>query len=412
MSTLNVIRKDRRRVRPGLKLQFDYWLLLSVAGLLVVGMLMVYSTTFDYGLRFQDTPTYYFKRQMLAVIIGLAGALLILQFDYHVLRNISVPLLVGVLITLLFVLLFGDRIFGAKRGLYEGSFQPSEIAKLATILYIAHWLSSKGDRIKDLTYGLIPFSMITGIVCALIVLQPDLGTSALIAIVAFALFFIAGADLKQFAIAGVLGGVVFLFLITALPHAAERIDSYKIALRDPTQAGWHIQQSVVALGSGGWFGVGLGESTQKFGPLPAAHTDGVFAILGEELGFFGCLIVIGLIAMLAWRGFKTARYARDGYGALLALGVTCWLIFQALINIAVVTAVMPFTGMPLPFLSYGGSSMAISLIGFGILLSVSRDAALDLKVQSKKPFSESLRESLNLRRRNRRTHLSGADRRR
>jgi cell division protein FtsW len=406
---LNVIRKKSSRVHKGLLFQFDYWLLVSVFGLLVIGLLMVYSTTFDYGLRFQDDATYYLWRQLGALLLGTVAAVGVMQFDYHLLRKWSVVILMGTLVMLLVVLMFGERIFGARRGLLAGSVQPSELAKLATVLYITHWLSSKGERIKNLTYGLLPFSMITGFVCALIVLQPDLGTAVLIAVIAFTLFFVAGADLRQFAIAGLLGGVIFMFLVTVLPHAAERIDSYREALRDPVQAGWHIQQSVVALGSGGLFGVGLGQGTQKFGPLPAAHTDGVFAVLGEELGLVGCLIVIVLLAVMTWRGIRTAMLARDSYGFLLALGITCWLSIQALINIAVVTAVVPFTGMPLPFLSYGGSSLAVSLFGVGILLNISRDAALERKVQ---PAKGSLRESLNLWRRYGRAHLPGAGNRR
>lgn len=413
MTTLNVIRKNSNRVRSGSMFHVDYWLFLAAAGLIVIGMLMVYSTTFDYGLRFQDDATYYFNRQFLALIIGTAAGLLLLRFDYHVLRRISIPLLVATLLGLLFVLLFGDAIFGARRGLYAGSYQPSEIAKLVTILYIAHWISSKGDRIKQLTYGLVPFSVITGGVCALIVLQPDLGTSVLIAAICFTMFFVAGADLRQFAIAGIAGGAIFLLLITALPHAAARVDSYRDALRDPIQAGWHVQQSVVALGTGGVFGVGLGESTQKFGPLPAAHTDGVFAILGEELGLAGCLVVISLLAMLVWRGLRTAARARDGYGFLLAVGITIWLSFQALINMAVITAVVPFTGMPLPFMSYGGSSMAISVLGIAILLNISRDAAMDIKVQHpRKGESGTTRETVDMRRRNGRSYLSRLGRRR
>ncbi len=412
MATLNVIRKNRSRVRSGQMFLFDYWLVLAVAGLLVIGMLMVYSTTFDLGLIWHDEATYFFMKQVRALVAGLVGILLILRFDYHSLRRISVPVLVGTLILLVFVLIFGERILGARRGLIAGSIQPSEVAKLAVILYIAHWLSTKGDRIKNLTYGLLPFSVITGLVCALIVLQPDLGTSILIATVALTLFFIAGADLKQFAIAGILGGGVFLFLINTLPHAHARIESWQTSLKDPVQAGWQVQQAVIALGMGGWFGVGLGESTQKFGPLPAAHTDGVFAILGEELGLFGCLLVILLLALLAWRGIRAALGARDSYGFLLAVGITSWLLIQALINLAVVTAVIPFTGMPLPFLSYGGSSLFASLIGVGILLNISRDATVSVKVQNWKPIRESLRESLDLRRRNGRSHISRASSRR
>lgn len=381
MASVNVVRKPSSRVHPGLKNQFDYWLLLAVAGLVIIGMLMVYSTTFDYGLRFQDDATYYIERQFGALALGIVGIIIIMQFDYHALRRISVPFLVTTLLALLLLLFFGEAILGARRGLYEGSYQPSEVAKLATILYITHWLSSKGDRIKLLTYGLLPFSVITGVVCALIVRQPDLSTAGLVALVSFTLFFVAGADWRQFAVAGLLGSAVFLFLIFTLPHAAARMDAYAVTLRDPTQAVWHVQQALIALGRGGVWGVGLGESTQKFGPLPAAHTDGVFAILAEELGLIGSLAVIALLAMMIWRGFRVAQLARDGYGFLLALGITCWLGYQALINVAVITAVIPFTGIPLPFLSYGGSSLMSSLLGVGILLNISRDAAMTTRVQ-------------------------------
>jgi cell division protein FtsW len=410
MTTLNVIRKKRGRVRTGQTFMVDYWMVLAVAGLIVLGILMVYSTTFDLGERWQDDATYYLRKQLIALAAGVVCILIFMRYDYHSLRRLSVPLLLGTLVLLILVLLFGEKILGARRGLFSGSIQPSEIAKLSTILYIAHWLSTKGERIKTLTYGLFPFAVITGVICALIVLQPDLGTAGLIAIIAMILFFIAGADLKQFAIAGLTAGGMFVILVTTLPHAAARIDGFTEAFKDPVQGGWQIQQSVIALGTGGWFGVGLGSSTQKFGPLPAAHTDGVFAILGEELGLFGCLLVIGFLAMLAWRGIRAALGARDGYGFLLATGITIWLIIQALMNMAVITAVMPFTGMPLPFMSYGGSSLFISLLGFGILLNISRDAAMNIKVQNWKPIRESLRESLDLRRRNGRSHIPSAGR--
>ncbi|MGH2537605.1 MAG: FtsW/RodA/SpoVE family cell cycle protein [Candidatus Promineifilaceae bacterium] len=406
MTTVNVIRRSNTRVRPAALLQFDHWLALSIGGLALLGLLMVYSTTFDLGLLVQDEPTYYFKRQLGAAALGLVAVLVGLRFDYHILRRFSVPVLLGTLAMLAFVLFFGEAMFGSRRGLFGGSVQPSEVAKLATILYIAHWVSSKGERIKDLTYGLLPFSIILAAVCGLIVRQPDLGTATLIALVGLTLFFVAGADLRQFAMAGALGAAAFMLLITVLPHAPARIDAFRLAWEDPASAGWHTQQFVVALGTGGLFGVGLGEGTQKFGPLPAAHTDGVFAILGEELGLIGCLFAIGLWALFATRGIRTALRARDQYGFLLAAGITCWLSYQALINMAVTTAVVPITGMPLPFLSYGGTSMAMSLAAVGILLNISRDAATRVRVQDPKPMRELMRESLDLRRRNGRPHIS------
>jgi cell division protein FtsW len=415
-TALRVMRKESSRVRPGQKFLFDYWLLLTVAGLVVVGMLMVYSTTFDYGTLFHDDKTYFFRRQFIAAMLGVLGMVVVMQFDYHVFRRYSVLIMVGALGLLVVTLFVGDTIFGARRGLLGGSYQPSELAKLATILYISHWLSAKGERIKHVTYGLVPFSAIIGTVCALIVLQPDLGTTGLIAIVGFTIFFVAGADWRQFAIAGLGGAAIFLILVNGLPHAAARVDAFRAGLQDPSLASWHVQQVLVALASGGLTGVGLGQSTQKFGPLPVSHTDGVFAILGEELGLFGCLVVIGLFALFAWRGFRVARKARDSYGFLLALGITCWISFQALLNVAVITAVVPFTGITLPFMSYGGTSMAFSLIGVGILLNVSRDASIGKRLRGEppqpRPAVESLRESFDLRWRNGGTRLPRFGRRR
>ncbi len=383
MTTVNVVRKRSIRVSPVLRFRFDYWLLLAIAGMLVLGMLMVYSTTFDYGLRLQDDATFYFRRQFLALGLGLVAMVGVMQFDYHILRRFSVPILGVTLVALLFVLFFtATSELGAQRGLYDDSYQPSEVAKLAMIIYISHWLSSKGDRIKLLTYGLLPFSVIVGVVAALIVRQPALSTAALITLVSFTLFFVAGADWRQFAVAGLLGGTVFVILSTTLPHAQARVNAYTQGLSDPAQASWHVQQSLIALGRGGWFGVGLGESTQKFGPLPFAHTDGVFAILGEELGLAGTLLVLVLLGIFLWRGLRTAVRARDSFGSLLALGITCWIVFQAFINIAVITAVIPFTGIPLPFMSYGGTSLAMSMVGAGVLLNVSRDSALEKRPQT------------------------------
>lgn len=383
MATVNVVRKRSIRVSPVLRFRFDYWLLLAIAGMLVLGMLMVYSTTFDYGLRLQDDPTFYFRRQMMALGLGLVTMVGVMQFDYHILRRFSVPILGVTLVALLFVLFFtATSELGAQRGLYDDSYQPSEVAKLAMIIYISHWLSSKGDRIKMLTYGLLPFSVIVGVVAALIVRQPALSTAALITLVSFTLFFVAGADWRQFAAAGVLGSIVFVILSTTLPHAQARVNAYTQGLSDPAQSSWHVQQSLIALGRGGLFGVGLGESTQKFGPLPFAHTDGVFAILGEELGLAGALLLITLLGIFLWRGLRTAVRARDSFGSLLALGITCWIVFQAFINMAVITAVIPFTGVPLPFMSYGGTSLAVSLLGAGVLLNISRDSALEKRPQT------------------------------
>jgi cell division protein FtsW len=413
MSTVTVIRKKSALARSGLALQFDYWLLLAIAGLLLFGLMMVYSATFDLGLMAKEQSSYYFQRQLMAAGIGLLAGLLILQFDYHILRHFSVPMLLVTVGLLIFLLFFGEAIFGARRGLSEGSYQPSEVAKLITILYIAHWVSSKGERIRHVTYGLLPFSILVGVICGLIVLQPDLSTALLIAMVSFTLFFVAGADWRQITIFGAIGAVMLVFLVNWLPHASTRINSWREALRDPELASYQVKQAFIAIFNGGVWGVGLGQGQGKFGFLPAAHTDGIFAVVGEELGLMGSLLIISFFVLFVWRGLRTAWMARDNYGSMLALGITCWLGYQALINLAVITAVIPFTGIPLPFISYGGSSLAISLVGAAILLNVSRDTRLkktEIPKQQQMPAPENNLETADMRRRHRRPHLSGAGR--
>lgn len=384
MATVNVIKKKGNRVSPTLFFHIDYWLLLAVAGLIIIGLLTVYSTTFDIGRQWHDGDSGYFiRRQLMALLLGLTGFLAVLVFDYHILRKFSIVIFLVALIGLVVTLIFGEESLGAQRGLLGGSYQPAELAKLATIIYIAHWLSSKGDRIKMATYGLVPFAIIVGVVCGLIVRQPDLSTAVLIALISFTLFFVAGADIKQFTLAIILGGAVFMALVLVFPHAAARWEAYQITLVNPLESGYQVEQTLAALANGGLFGVGPGASTQKFIPLPAGHTDGAFAILAEEFGLIGALSVMGLMAILVWRGFRAANQARDGYGSLLAIGITCWLGFQTLLNIAVITAVIPVTGIPLPFISYGGSAFAISIVGAGVLLNVSRDASILKRPQPK-----------------------------
>jgi cell division protein FtsW len=199
--------------------------------------------------------------------------------------------------------------------------------------------------------------------------------------VSFTLFFVAGADWRQFLLAIIIGGIVFALLIAFFPHAAARWELYTQAWSNPVDAGYQIRQTLAALGRGGIFGVGPGNSTQKFDVLPAAHTDGAFAIIGEEFGLAGSLGLMALMGLLVWRGMLAAKRARDGYGALLAIGITCWLGYQALMNIAVITSVIPYTGIPLPFISYGGSAFAVAIVGTGVLLNISRDANLTKRPQ-------------------------------
>ena len=363
--TVKRIREASRRI--------DYVLIITVAALLIVGLMMVYSSTFDLAYKDFGDPGYFFRRQVLWTVLGLVALIVLARIDYHFWQRMAILLMVGALLLLGIVLLVGNTRFGGQRWLLPGgSVQPSELCKLAVVIYIAAWLSSKGERIRQVTYGLIPFAILIGLVTGLIMFQPDLSTAALIALTGGAMFFIAGADLLQLLISLVFGGATFVFLISQMPHSATRVAVFLNPDSDPNGIAYHIRQTLIALGCGGWTGVGLGAGRQKFGYMPAAHTDAIFAVLGEELGLIGCLVVIGLFVALAYRGFKIALEAPDAFGTVLAAGLTCSLIIQALVNIAVVTATLPYAGVPLPFISYGGSSLVVALASVGLLLSISR----------------------------------------
>lgn len=363
----------RRRVyAPG----FDLYLALVVAALCAIGLMMVYSASIDVSYQVTGdarSTTYFFVRQLRSMILGVAVLLLFSRLDYHVWRRLAVPLMFVVIGLLILVLRFGETRFEAQRSLIGGSFQPGELAKFTVVLYMAAWLAAKRNRIRRITYGLLPFSGLVGSIAILIAFQPDLSTSASILATALSMFFIAGADLFQIVfISGVIG-LASWQLLTRLDYAQQRLAAHWAAVEDLRQASDHVQQAVTAFLNGGLTGVGLGESRQKFANnLPFPHTDSIFAVIGEELGLLGSFLVIALFVALIYRGFTIARHAPDTFGGLLAAGVTCWIAYDALLNIAVMTAVIPPTGVPLPFISYGGSSLVAALAGMGVVLNVSR----------------------------------------
>jgi len=391
----------------------DYVLILVVAGLVVIGLMMVYSTTFDWSYQQYQNSFHIASRQFLWVGIGTLALVVVTAVPYDFWQRMAVPVLGVALLLLILVLILGQTRFGARRSFFNGSIQPSELAKPALVIYVAAWLASKGDQIRDVTYGLIPFSMLIGVVAGLVMLQPDMGTAALIVLTAFATFFFAGADIFQLAIGGAMSGVTFYLLVNQLAYAKQRLSDYLLIQRDPMRLGHHIQQSLIALGSGGVFGVGLGQGQQKLGYLPTPHTDAIFAMLGEEAGLVGCLLVIGLFVLLTYRGFRIALEAQDAFAALMACGVTAWLTFQALINVAVMTGLLPFTGIALPFISSGGSAMVTSLIGAGLLLSISRGKRGKRRHKARGYTTKGSRRYANLDRRwgNRGTRLSRPRRR-
>lgn len=360
----------------------DYGLLTTVLVLLIVGLVFVYSSSYVFaGVEYGD-PNHFIKRQLVFGALGLLGMLAVMQFDYRHLQRLSPLLMLGALIGLGAVLVPGVGVEsnGALRWIQVGPLppvQPSEFAKLAVLIYMAAWLSSRGDVLHDISLGVIPFVGMVGFVGALVMLEPDLGTSVMIAIITGTLFFIAGARLVHvLALAGS-GVVAAVLLILAGGYRMQRILSFTSAEEDPTGVGFQTLQLLVAFGSGGVWGMGLGVSRQKFFYIPGSHTDGVLAIVGEELGLVGVMVVLGLFLVLFWRGWVIMRRAADPFGSLLVAGVLAWFAFQLLINVGGVTRLIPLTGIPLPFLSAGGSSLLVTLLAVGLLLSVSKSAVFE-----------------------------------
>lgn len=356
----------------------DYWIIATVGALVVLGIIMVYSSSFALGLIDFGDPNYFVMRQTAFAVVGATALWVMMRFDYRLLRYLS-PLLMLLAIVGLFAVLMpgiGVERNGSQRWIMMAGpippIQPSEFAKLALIIYVSAWLAGKGDGVKSFWDGFVPCVVLVGFVSGLVMLQPDLGTTLVLVITTMTLVFVAGASLRHLAMFGGVAGVVVVMLIAAGDYRAQRFWAFWEAEKDPDGNGFQILQMVIALGSGGWDGLGLGASRQKFFYVPGAHTDGMFAIIGEELGFIGCLVVMVLFAVLIARGFRAVLRARDDFGSLLAVGIVSWIAFQALINIAGVTRSLPLTGIPLPFLSYGGSSLLAMLAGVGILLSVSR----------------------------------------
>jgi len=352
--------------------------------LVVVGAMMVYSTTFDWSYQSFGSESYIFMQHLRNLGIGVVVLVLLAFIDYRVWKRFAVWMLLGVIALLIAVLLFGDDAFGARRSLIRGSLQPGEAAELVMVIYMAAWLSSKRTRVRSLLYGLLPFAVLVSIVGGLVMLQPDLSSAAMIFAVSGIMFFLAGGDLLQLGVAGGAAVGAGWVLAQRISYAQGRLTTFIDSLSDLTQAHYQVQQAVIAFLNGGWMGVGLGEGRQKFGFLPAPHTDSIFAVIGEELGIIGAGFVVLLYVALAVRGFQTSRRAPDTFGALLAAGVTVWIVSKALLNIAVMTALVPPTGAVLPFISFGGSSLVVLMAGAGLLLSVGRVRARQMKMPERR----------------------------
>ncbi len=374
--------------------KIDAWLLISVLALLCIGNVMVYSASSYAAARYQGDASYYFQRELMWTILGLIAMLVTIRVDYRQWRRISLVGMLIILPLLVIVLKFGVNVYGASRWIAVGSFfsfEPSELTKLVLALYIADWLARKGKQVSTFLYGLTPFVILVGIVLGLVLLENDLGSAIIIAGFATAMFFTAGANIMQFLLAIACGGLIFLKEALS-SYRYYRVADFLHPFKDIMGINLQLYQALLALGSGGWFGLGLGASRQKTGYLPFPYTDSIFPVIGEELGFIGCALIVILFLFLAFRGFRLARRTPDLYGALLATGITTWLILQAMINIGANTGTIPYTGVPLPFISFGGSSLVVSLAAVGVLLNISRY----LQEPEAPAFS---RQALSLRRR-------------
>lgn len=361
-------------------------------GLVVLGLLMVYSSSFALGLLAFNDANYFVARQAIWAAIGICLLVGLMRFDYRRLRAWSPLLMLAAIVLLAAVLVPGIGVErnGAQRWIAFGPLppaQPSEFAKLALIIYVSAWLAGKGRHIQDFALGFVPFVTMVGIVAGLILLEPDTGTAAVLVLTTVTLFFVAGASLRHMAALVGIGGVAAGFLILSSGYRADRLFAFIRAEEDPAGLGFQTLQLLIALGSGGVEGLGVGASRQKFFYIPGSHTDGIFAIVGEELGFIGAMGVLILFAALIYRGFRVIIGARDDFGALMATGIVCWIAYQALINVGGITRAIPMTGIPMPFLSYGGSALASLLAAIGILLSISSRATgpPETKRDDKKP---------------------------
>jgi len=382
-------------------LSIDVPLLLTAITLGVFGLLMVYSASWDYSYQLFGDSTQIFYRQVLWFVLGVVAAGALIFIDYRVFRKLAVPMIIITIILLLGVLLVSDVRNNAVRTLLRGSIQPSELAKLVIVIYLAVWLYSKRERLSDVSFGLIPLAAILGILGGLIIVQPDLSAVITIFFLGGLMFFLAGGDLRQIGIL-VLVAALFGWVIVAVNSTgSERIASYLAGLRDPFQASYHVRRSMEAFVKGGWFGVGIGNSETKLTGLPVPPTDSIFAVIGEETGVLGAIILVVLYTTLLWRGLGISRRAPDGLGTLLAAGLSIWLVVEALVNMAVMVGLLPFAGNALPFISAGGSNLLVSCAAIGILLNISR-----LSVKTQEEEAKSFSAVVNLRRWDRRRRLS------
>ncbi|WP_066634772.1 stage V sporulation protein E [Desulfolucanica intricata] len=365
----------RMRKRPP-----DFMLFITVLMLLSIGVIMVFSAS-EYSALVREyynhDPFYFLKRQLMWASIGLTAMFFVMNFDYWKLKRYIKFIVGGAFILLVLVLIPGIGVdsHGAQRwiGLGPLTFQPSELVKMCLIVFTAYGLAGKGHRIQSFTRGILPYLLVMVCASGLILIQPDLGTAATLAGTIMVMFFAAGAKISNMVGLAGAGLLAVGVAIAAAPYRMERFLAFLDPWKDPQGDGFHIIQSFLALGSGGFFGTGLGQGRHsKLLYVPEQHTDFIFSAIGEELGFLGGCLVIFLFALFVWRGLKIAITSPDPFACLTAVGLTTGIALQAIINIGVVTGSLPVTGITLPFISFGGTSLIFTLIGVGIILNISK----------------------------------------
>ncbi|MFM8423891.1 MAG: FtsW/RodA/SpoVE family cell cycle protein [Chloroflexota bacterium] len=363
----------QNRARAG---GFDMPLLVIVVALIVFGLLMLYSASWDFSRAAYDGDAMYmFNRQLMWLGLGIAAATVLAFLDYHRWRQFIVPAMAFTVLMLIVVLVMSEVRFNATRTIFNGSIQPSELAKLVSILYLAVWLYAKREMLKDITFGLIPLGVILGFVGGLIYLQPDLSAAATVLMLGGLLFFLAGGDLKQIGGLLIIAFAVAWLVVSVSLTGQQRVTDFVAGIKDPLQASYHVRRSFEAIVNGGWFGVGIGKSLSKVTGLPVPPTDSIYAVVVEELGWIGGVGLIGLFGALIWRGLVIARRAPDMLGTLISAGLVIWIGLEALINMAVMVGLLPFAGNALPFVSAGGSNLVTTLAALGILFNVSRQGS-------------------------------------
>lgn len=360
--------------RPN-RLHIDVPLLLVLISLIVFGMLMVYSASADFSYEVHGSSTYLFLRQLVFLGLGIVAATILTWLNYHVWQKLAVYAMGATVFALFAVFFVGDQRHGAVRTVFNGSVQPSELAKVITIIYLAVWLYSKREVLHNVSFGLLPLGVILGLIGGLIWLQPDLSAVLTVIIIGGTMFFLANSDIRQIGILLTVAlAIGMLVVITGGLTATgnDRVASFIAGWKDPLNASYHVQRSLEAFVKGGFFGVGIGNANTKLTGLPVPHTDSIFAVVGEETGLLGSTAILVLYTLLLWRGLSIAKRAPDGLGQLLAAGLSIWLALEAYINMAVMVGLMPFAGNALPFVSVGGSNLVMSLIAVGIILNISR----------------------------------------